>query len=74
MATLEEMVDKAIQVAVKRALLDAHPVGSYFITESADNPHEILGGGYGKNWKGDSCSAQMRRTPLEVREVRLCTL
>lgn len=41
MATLEEMVDKAIQVAVLRA----HPVGSYFITESADNPHEILGGG-----------------------------
>lgn len=40
MATLEEMVDKAIQVAVLRA----HPVGSYFITESADNPHEILGG------------------------------
>nr|DAJ63590.1 MAG TPA: hypothetical protein [Caudoviricetes sp.] len=35
------MVDKAIQVAVLRA----HPVGSYFITESADNPHEILGGG-----------------------------
>ena len=69
MATLEEMVDKASQVAVLRA----HPVGSYFITESADNPHEILGGGYGKNWKGDSCSAQMRRTPLEVREVRLCT-
>lgn len=45
MATLEEMVDKAIQVAVLRA----HPVGSYFITESADNPHEILGGGYGRN-------------------------
>lgn len=41
MATLEEMVDKAIQVAVLRA----HPVGSYFITESADNPHEIFGGG-----------------------------
>lgn len=44
MATLEEMVDKAIQVAVLRA----HPVGSYFITESADNPHEILGGGMAK--------------------------
>lgn len=70
MATLEETLDKAIQVAVLRA----HPVGSYFITESADNPHEILGGGYGKNWKGDSCSAQMRRTLLEVREARICTL
>lgn len=48
MATLEEMVDKAIQVAVLRA----HPVGSYFITESADNPHEILGGGVWQKLEG----------------------
>ena len=42
------MVDKAIQVAVLRA----HPVGSYFITESADNPHEILGGGVWQKLEG----------------------
>ena len=48
MATLEGMVDKAIQVAVLRA----HPVGSYFITESADNPHEILGGGVWQKLEG----------------------
>lgn len=70
MATLEEMVDKAIQVAVLRA----HPVGSYFITESADNPHEILGGGCGRNWKDDSCWGQAPRTLWEVKEARRCTL
>lgn len=70
MATLEEMVDKAIQVAVLRA----HPVGSYFITESADNPHEILGGGYGKNWKGDSFWVQAHRMQSVQKGVRLCTL
>ena len=70
MATLEEMVDKAIQVAVLRA----HPVGSYFITESADNPHEILGGGYGKNWKDVSFSAQAATMPSARKGVRLCTL
>lgn len=48
MATLEETLDKAIQVAVLRA----HPVGSYFITESADNPHEIFGGGVWQKLEG----------------------
>ena len=41
MATFEQ----AIEAAVKAAVLRAHPIGSYFITESTDNPQEILGGG-----------------------------
>lgn len=38
MATLQQLIEKAGQVAV----LKAHPVGSYFITEEDRNPAEIL--------------------------------
>ena len=68
MSTFEE----ALEVAVKAAVLRAHPVGSYFITESADNPAEIFGGGYGKNWKGVSCSAQVRLTRWERKGAKRC--
>ncbi len=70
MATFEE----TLEVAVKAAVLRSHPVGSYFITESADDPHDIFGGGYGKNWKGDSCWGRVPRTLLELKGARLCTL
>ena len=43
MATIKELIEKAGQVAV----LKAHPVGSYFITEEDRNPAEILGLGGG---------------------------
>lgn len=39
MATLQQLIEKASQVAVLRA----HPVGSYFITEENRNPADILG-------------------------------
>ena len=39
MATLKELIQKAGEVAI----LKAHPVGSYFITEEDKNPNEILG-------------------------------
>lgn len=48
MSTFEE----ALEVAVKAAVLRAHPVGSYFITESADNPAEIFGGGVWQKLEG----------------------
>lgn len=66
--------EQALEAAVKAAVLRAHPVGSYFITESADNPHEILGGGCGRNWKGISFSAQVATMPSARKEVRRCTL
>ena len=46
MATIKELIEKAGQVAV----LKAHPVGSYFITEEDRNPAEILGLGGVSTW------------------------
>lgn len=45
MATLEETLDKAIDVAVKRAILKAHPVGSLYLSLTEENPSISLGGG-----------------------------
>lgn len=47
--TLEATIDLAIQAAVqkakKEAILECRPVGSYFITETEDNPNILFGGG-----------------------------
>lgn len=45
MATLEQTLDKAIEVAVKRAILKAHPVGSLYLSLTNENPSVALGGG-----------------------------
>ena len=63
MATIEETLDKAIAVAVKRAMLAAHPVGSLYLSLTDDNPKNLLGGewvkvGSGKClWGADSSHA-----------------
>lgn len=38
---LSELIDKAI----KKAMLDAHPVGSYYISDDDTDPSIIFGGG-----------------------------
>lgn len=47
---LEQVLNKAIERAVKEATLRAYPVGSYFISDDGTNPDVILfganGGGY----------------------------
>lgn len=48
MATLQQLIEKAGQVAV----LKAHPVGSYFITDDERNPSIILGGGVWQRLNG----------------------
>lgn len=44
---LEEVLNKAIEKAVKEAILRAHPVGSYFISDEGTNPDVVLFGSYG---------------------------
>ena len=57
--TLEATIDLAIQAAVKtavqkakkEAILECRPVGSYFITETEDDPNILFGGGLAEvNW------------------------
>ena len=59
--TLQEVID----LAVKTAVLKAHPVGSYWITETDDDPNIIFGGGgYGNVFRASSCNAPMTRIRL----------
>lgn len=39
--TLKETID----LAVKTAILRAHPIGSYYLTEGTENPQDFIGGG-----------------------------
>ena len=47
--TLEKTIDLAIQAAVQKAkreaILECRPVGSYFLTETEDDPNVLFGGG-----------------------------
>lgn len=48
MATFEETIEKAVQAAVKRAFLDAHPVGSIYLTIKDENSSTKFGGTWEK--------------------------
>ena len=45
---LEQVLNKAIEKAVKQAKLELYPVGSYWLTEGSQNPADVIGGGYGR--------------------------
>lgn len=69
MATLEEMVDKAIEVAVKRAILKAHPVGSLYLSLTDENPSISLGGVHGSRLARENVCGE--RTVAMAQEQRL---
>ena len=47
--TLRQVIDLAVKTAVlqakKEAILECRPIGSYFITETEDDPNVLFGGG-----------------------------
>lgn len=47
--TLQQVIDLAVKTAVlkakKEAILECRPIGSYFITETEDDPNILFGGG-----------------------------
>lgn len=47
MMNLEELLNKAVEKAVKQAKLELYPVGSYWLTEGSQNPADVIGG-YGR--------------------------
>ena len=50
--TLRQVIDLAVKTAVlqakKEAILECRPIGSYFITETEDDPNILFGGGWQK--------------------------
>lgn len=50
--TLTEVIDLAVKTAVlqvkKEAILECRPIGSYFLTETEDDPNILFGGGWQK--------------------------
>ena len=47
--TLQQVIDLAVKTAVlkakKETILECRPIGSYFITETEDDPNSLFGGG-----------------------------
>ena len=50
--TLQQVIDLAVKTAVlkakKEAILECRPIGSYFLTETKDDPNILFGGGWQK--------------------------
>lgn len=73
MATLEETLDKAIEVAVKRAILKAHPVGSLYLSLTDENPSISLGGVHGTRLaRGNACGERTVAMQWEQKLVQGC--
>ena len=41
-------IRETIDLAMKNAILRAHPIGSYYLTEGTENPQDFIGGGWQK--------------------------
>lgn len=52
--TLQQVIDLAVKTAVlwtkKEAILECHPIGSYFLTETEDDPNIFFGGVAEDDW------------------------
>ena len=50
--TLQQVIDLAVKTAVlkakREAILECRPIGSYFITETEDDPNVLFGGRWQK--------------------------
>lgn len=68
--TLQQVIDLAVKTAVlqakKEAILECRPIGSYFITETDDDPNVIFGGG-GNVLKEKYCNALM----ISIQQVQI---
>ena len=69
--TLQQVIDLAVKTAVlqakKEAILECRPIGSYFITETDDDPNVIFGGGGGNELKEKYCNVPM----ISIRQVQI---
>ena len=69
--TLQQVIDLAVKTAVlqakKEAILECRPIGSYFITETDDDPNVIFGGGGGNVLKEKYCNALM----ISIKQVQI---
>lgn len=69
--TLQQVIDLAVKTAVlqakKEAILECRPVGSYFITETEDDPNVLFGGGW-KRVKGKilQCSDDKHQAGTDI--------
>ena len=64
--TLKEVIDLSVKTAVLQAILECRPIGSYFITETDDDPNVIFGG-CGNVLKGKYCNVPM----ISIQQVQI---
>lgn len=71
--TLQQVIDLAVKTAVlqakKEAILECRPIGSYFITETDDDPNVIFGGG-GRSCRACTFCKALMTSILPVRRLK----
>lgn len=69
--SLQQVIDLAVKTAVlkakKEAILECRPIGSYFLTETEDDPNMLFGGGW-KRVKGKilQCSDDKHQAGTDI--------